>query len=88
MSPLGARGSGFIVASGERGPLDQTDIGWTVILDPLGQWSIVREMSPDPTPGGGGRPGQLCNPDMWEENCTWPPSASASFPWLRESSRW
>jgi len=59
LSPLGARGSGFIVPLGERGPLDQTDIDWTVILDPLGRWSVVLKKSPEPCPGGGGRPGQL-----------------------------
>ena len=59
LSPLGARGSGFIVPSSEREPSDQTDIDWMVILDPLGRWNIVREKSPDPTPRGGGRPGQL-----------------------------
>ena len=57
LSPLGARGSGFIVPSSEREPLDQTDIGWTVILDPLGRWSLVREESPDWIPEGGGSPG-------------------------------
>jgi len=59
LSPPRARGSGFIVPSSEREPLDQTDIDWTVILDPLGQWRLVPQESPDPTPGGGGRPCQL-----------------------------
>ena len=59
LSPLGARGSGFIVPSSEREPLDQTDIDWTVILDSLGRWSVVCEKSPEPSPDGGGRPGQL-----------------------------
>ena len=54
LSPPGARGSGFIVPSSEREPLDQTDIDWTVILDPLAWCYIVREKSPDPTPGGAG----------------------------------
>ena len=57
LSPPGAKGSGFIVLSVKREPLDQTDIDWTVILDPLGRWSVVLEKSPDPSPGG--RPGQL-----------------------------
>ena len=57
LSPPGARGSGFIVPSSEREPLDQTDIDWTVILDPLGRWSVVRKKSSDQNPGGGGRPG-------------------------------
>ena len=57
LSPPGARGSGFIVPSDKRGPLDQTDIDWMVILDPLGRWSVVREKISDWSPGGGGRPG-------------------------------
>jgi len=57
LSPLGARVSGFIVPSGEREPLDQTDIDWTVILDPLGRWSVVCEESPDWHPTEDGRPG-------------------------------
>ena len=57
LSPPGARGSGFIVPSGEREPLDQTDIDWTVILDPLGRWSVVREKSPVWSTEGGRRPG-------------------------------
>jgi len=44
LSPLGARGSSFMVLSSEREPLDQTDIDWTVILDPLGRWSLVRKV--------------------------------------------
>ena len=59
LSPPGARGSGFVVPSSEREPLDQTDIAWTVILDPLGRWRLVPQESPDPTPRGGGRLGQL-----------------------------
>ena len=55
LSPLGARGSGFIVPSSEREPSDQTDIDWTVILDPLGRWSWVHEKSSDWSPEGGGR---------------------------------
>ena len=56
LSPPGARGSGFIVPSSEREPLDQTDIDWTVILDPLGRWSLVPEKSSKTNPGQGGRP--------------------------------
>ena len=59
LSPPGARGSCFIVPSSEREPLDQTDIDWTVILDPLGRWRLVPKESPNQTLGGGGRPGQL-----------------------------
>ena len=55
-SPPGARGSGFIVPSSEHEPLDQTDIDWTVILDPLGQWSLVPRKSSESNPGQGGRP--------------------------------
>ena len=47
--PPGARGSGFIVPSSEREPLDQTDIDWMVILDPLGRWRLVPKESPHPT---------------------------------------
>jgi len=57
LSPPGARGSGFIVSSSEHEPLDQTDIDWTVILDPLGRWSVVCEKSPERSIEGGGRPG-------------------------------
>ena len=56
LSPPGARGSGFIVPSSEREPLDQTDIDWTVILHLLGRWSVVREKSSDWHLGGGGHP--------------------------------
>jgi len=57
LSPPGARGSDFIVPSSEREPLDQTDIDWIVILDPLGWWNVVCENSSDWHPGGGRRPG-------------------------------
>jgi len=56
LSPPGGRGSGFIVPSSEREPLDQTDIDWMVILDPLGRWSLVREESHVWTLGQGERP--------------------------------
>jgi len=56
LSPPGARGSGFIVSSNECESLDQTDIDWTVILDPLGWWSLVPEKSSDWSPGQGRRP--------------------------------
>jgi len=56
--PPGARGSGFIVPLSECEPLDQTDIDWTVILDPLGWWSVVCEKSSDWHPGGTGALGQ------------------------------
>ena len=54
----GARGSGFIVPSSESGPSDQTDIDWTVIVDPLGRWSNIPKESPDWTLAEGGRPGK------------------------------
>ena len=57
LSPPGARGSGFIVPSSEHEQLDQTDIDWMVILDPLGQWNVVCEKSPNWHPTKGGRPG-------------------------------
>ena len=56
LSPPGARASGFIVPSSEREPLDQIDIDWTVILDPLGRWNVVCEKSPERSPEEGGRP--------------------------------
>ena len=56
LSPPGARGSGFIVPSSECEPLDQTDIDWMVILDPLGRWSLVPEKSSETNPGQGERP--------------------------------
>ena len=56
MPPPGAKGSGYIVPSSEPRPLDQTDIDWTVILDPLGRWRVIPEESPVWTPSQGGRP--------------------------------
>ena len=41
----------------KREPLDQTDIDWTVVLDPLGRWNVVCEKSPDWSTDGGGRLG-------------------------------
>ena len=52
----GARGLAYIVFSDESGPLDQTDIDWTVILDALGWWSIIPEICPDWTLEVGGHP--------------------------------
>ena len=57
LSPPGTRGSAFIVPLGERGPLDPTDIDWTVILDPLVRWSVIPKESSDWTSKGGERPG-------------------------------
>ena len=55
-SPPGATGSAYIVLTNECGPSDQTDINRTVFLDPLGQWSMIREVGSDWLPGQGGRP--------------------------------
>ena len=40
----------------EFGPSDQTNINRTVFLDPLGRWSMIREVERDWLPGQGGRP--------------------------------
>jgi len=53
--PLGWRGHDYIVLSSEFGPSDQTDIDHTVFLDPLGRWSIIREVGQDWTQHLGGR---------------------------------
>jgi len=54
--PLGWRGLAYIVPSSEFGPSDQTDIDRTVFLDPLGRWSIIREVGPDWPRRQGGHP--------------------------------
>ena len=54
--PLGWRGLDYIVLSSEFGLSDQTDIDRTVFLDPLGRWSIIREVDCDWPRGQGGRP--------------------------------
>jgi len=46
-STPGARGSAYIVPPNEYGPSDQTDINRTVFHNPLGQWSMIREMEAD-----------------------------------------
>ena len=56
MSPPGARGPAYIVPSSESGPSDQTDINRIVFLDPLGQWSMIREVESDWPKHQGGRP--------------------------------
>ena len=45
--PLGWKGLDYIVLSSEFGPSDQTDIDRMVFLDPLGRWSIIREVDRD-----------------------------------------
>ena len=54
-SPLGDRGSTYIVLPNEYGLLDQTDINRTVFLNPLGRWSMIREVERDWPSGQGGR---------------------------------
>ena len=56
MSPPGARGPAYIAALNECGPSDQTDLNRIVFLNPLGRWSIIREVEPDWLPEQGGRP--------------------------------
>jgi len=56
LSPPRARGSAYIVLPNEYGSSDQTDINRTVFLDPLGWWSIIREVERDWPPEVGGRP--------------------------------
>jgi len=51
-----SRGLTYIVFSDESGPSDQTDINRTVFLDPLGRWSVIREMGLNWTLKVGGRP--------------------------------
>ena len=53
-----ARGLAYIVFSGESGKSDQTDINRTVFLDPLGQWSSIREFGRDWAELHGGRQGE------------------------------
>ena len=45
--PPRAKGPAYIVPSSESGPSDQTDIYRTVFLDPLGRWSMIREVERD-----------------------------------------
>ena len=56
MPPLGARGPAYTAPPNEYGPSDQTDLNRTVFLNPLGRWSIIREMEPDWLRGLGRRP--------------------------------
>ena len=46
-SPLGARGSAYIVPPNEYRPSDQTDLNRMVFLNPLGRWTMIREAEPD-----------------------------------------
>jgi len=65
-----ARGSAYIAPPNERGPSDQTDLNHTVFLNPLGQWSIIREVEPDWLRCESGRPAPVP---------AWPPTRSRSF---------
>jgi len=56
VSSLGSRGPAYIALPNERGLSDQTDLNRTVFLNPLGRWSIIREVEPDWLPEQGGRP--------------------------------
>ena len=47
LPPLGARGLAYIAPPNECGPSDQTDLNRTIFLDPLGQWSMIREVGLD-----------------------------------------
>ena len=47
VSSLGSRGPAYIALPNERGLSDQTDLNRTVFLNPLGRWSIIREVEPD-----------------------------------------
>jgi len=51
------QGSAYIVLPSEYGPSDQTDINRKVFLDPLGRWSMIREVDPDWALQEGRRPG-------------------------------
>ena len=52
----GCPGPAYIAFSDESGPSDQTDIDRVVFLDPLGRWSIIREVEPDWLKPQGGCP--------------------------------
>jgi len=56
VSSLGARGPAYIALPNECGPSDQTDLNRTVFLNPLGRWSMIREVGPDWPRHLGGRP--------------------------------
>jgi len=76
-SPLGARGSAYIVPPNEYGPSDQTDLNRTVFLNPLGRWSMIREVESDWLLGQGGRPrGKGGRP---APGSAWPPARCRGF---------
>ena len=72
--PLGWRGLDYIVLSSEFGSSDQTDIDRMVFLNPLGRWSIIREVDCDWPRGHGRRPA----PE--------PVRSPVRSPWLLDSS--
>jgi len=55
-SPAEARGPAYTVLPNEYGPSDQTDLNRMIFLNPLGWWSMIREVEPDWLLGQGGRP--------------------------------
>jgi len=55
-SPLGARGSAYIVPPNEYGSSEQTNLNRMVFLNPLGRWSMICEAEPDWLSGQGGLP--------------------------------
>ena len=55
-SPPRVRGAAYIVLPNKYGPSDQTDLNRTVFLNPLGRWSMIREVEPDWLSGQGGCP--------------------------------
>jgi len=76
-SLLGWRGLAYIGPSDEFGPSDQTDINRTVFLDPLGRWSIIREVGSAWSLDQGGRPrGEGGRPALGPD---WPPVRSRGF---------
>ena len=56
--PPGSRGSAYIAPRDKSGPSDQTDLNRVVFLDPIGRWSMIREVEADWLRGEGGRPKQ------------------------------
>ena len=56
MPPPGTRGPAYIAPPNERGPSDQTNLNRMVFLNPLGRWSIIREIERDWPQEVGGRP--------------------------------
>jgi len=70
LSPLGARWSAYIVLPNEYGPSDQTNINRTVFLNPLGQWSMIREVEAD-WPSGEARSASRSFPWLMDSSRCW-----------------